>query len=425
MQATMGLYVLVFMILGLVIYHSIFNIWYFNLTKALIGELFGALMFGVLMAEIALKFWPIALVIVILIGLALAAKVSNPIGKTIIGIVVVIVAIFTAFTGIKFNKQLKEDKKWNEFYDSLGSSPVDPKIHIVTNDNDYLFAPGKTYVCIDSGDRTFINVKYSEDRDPSFGYLEFNITYKRGTDDLYVDGEFFRGVNSEDEPLKYYDLNGRNYEMAEITDENHFVISGGQFDEEEWGGKYSLANEEDISYLQENMSDLLADRIKEHASSGDEMSQVAKEEIIEEKTNEKDDDDSQPKKEESKNQSSNNNSSGTVYEKNEYEYVTWSEDGNTTLVLQYDDPTSEEKTGRFEIIYEFYDPETLELAEQKTFMGSFFEDKQGKGDLYYDDDAGTAYYTIIHNKDHYEIAIYFENSDLYLLESDWAYQNVG
>ena len=108
MENVMLFYVVLYMILGLVIYHSIFEIWYFNFGKAMIAEIFGAFIFAALMTGLTLKFWWLALIIIVLIGLVMSAKVQNPTGKKIVLGVFIVVAIITAVTGIKFNNQEKE-----------------------------------------------------------------------------------------------------------------------------------------------------------------------------------------------------------------------------------------------------------------------------------------------------------------------------
>jgi len=111
MEKIMLFYVVLYMIVGLVIYHSIFEIWYINLGKALIAELFAALIFGSIMAGVTLKFWWIALIIIVIIGLALSAKVQNPTGKKIVLGVFIAVAVITAISGINYNKQQNEKEQ--------------------------------------------------------------------------------------------------------------------------------------------------------------------------------------------------------------------------------------------------------------------------------------------------------------------------
>ena len=99
------------MILLLVIYHSIFEIWYINFGKAMLGELFGALIFAMLMTALTLKFWFVAFIIIILLGFVISAKVNNPTGKKLVIGVFAAAAISTAIAGIKYKNQEKESEQ--------------------------------------------------------------------------------------------------------------------------------------------------------------------------------------------------------------------------------------------------------------------------------------------------------------------------
>ena len=114
MESIMLFYLVLYMILGLVIYHSIFEIWYFNFGKALLGEIFGAFIFGALMTALTLKYWYVGIIIIILIGLVLAGKIQNPNGKKFVVGLFATVALITAFTGIKYNRQEKEKQVESE-----------------------------------------------------------------------------------------------------------------------------------------------------------------------------------------------------------------------------------------------------------------------------------------------------------------------
>ena len=110
MDAIVIIYAIVFTILGLILYHSIFEIWYFNLSKALIGELIGGLIFGVIMTALTLKFWYISCIIIIILGISLSIKVSNPTGKKIVVVFFLLVAIITAVLGINYKKPKSVDR---------------------------------------------------------------------------------------------------------------------------------------------------------------------------------------------------------------------------------------------------------------------------------------------------------------------------
>ncbi len=115
MDNVMAVYLVVFTIVGLVAYHSIFDIWYFNFSKALAGELIGACIFGIVMTAITLYYWPVSSIILIILGLVFSAKISSPVGKIIIIGFFIVAAIVTALTGRNYSsKQTQEEKKAKE-----------------------------------------------------------------------------------------------------------------------------------------------------------------------------------------------------------------------------------------------------------------------------------------------------------------------
>lgn len=105
----MGLLVLIYFILGLVAYHAIFDIWYFNFKKAIINEIIGAFIFAALMTGITLKFWLISVVVLLIVGGCLSAKCSTKQTKTLVMIVTLICIVLVAVQGRNFNKTLKDN----------------------------------------------------------------------------------------------------------------------------------------------------------------------------------------------------------------------------------------------------------------------------------------------------------------------------
>ena len=90
-------YVVVYMIIGLVIYHGIFTVWYFNISKACASELVGAFIFALIMTAVSLYYWWITCIIILLVGLGVSAKIGSPGGK---GVVMIIAAVFAIYTGV-------------------------------------------------------------------------------------------------------------------------------------------------------------------------------------------------------------------------------------------------------------------------------------------------------------------------------------
>lgn len=209
----MAFYVVLYMIMGLVIYHAIFEIWYFNFGKALIGELLGALIFALIMTGLTLKFWWVTLIIIILIGLALSAKVGSPTGKKIVLVAFAVVAIITAITGIRYNMQEKAKEKEKALY----HTPIDPGVHLKEFSDVYSITEGVTYVRIENK-YCFANVQYDED---TYGVVYIRFFIDNG--DLFDDAGFYEFRNNADKPLVYI---GDYEDQVAINNESSFVVSG-------------------------------------------------------------------------------------------------------------------------------------------------------------------------------------------------------
>lgn len=74
----------------LVFYHKVFRVYYFDLTRGIIQELFTASIVATVMLIITLKFWWIAAIVVIIIGLSASAKAENK-GPLVIAVIVAII----------------------------------------------------------------------------------------------------------------------------------------------------------------------------------------------------------------------------------------------------------------------------------------------------------------------------------------------
>lgn len=205
MENIMLFYVVLYMILGLVIYHSIFEIWYFNLGKALLGELFGAFVFALLMTGLTLKFWGIALVIIILLGLALAAKVNSPVGKKIVVGVFVIVAIITAITGINYNKQEKEKEQEAERQEQ--ETAEEQELDYTSSDSGTYLNENVPYFEGENQDQyPYESYDYDNDNDDDYDY---------DNDDDYEEYSEYILPNSSEEILTEADL--ENLSAQELT----------------------------------------------------------------------------------------------------------------------------------------------------------------------------------------------------------------
>lgn len=103
-----------YMVLGLYIYHAMFDIWYLNFGKAMISEIFGAFLFGALMTGLTLKFSVPIMIIIIVIGIILSFKFNTPFKKIAVIVVFVIVGIIIAIAGNNYKKGEVEKVKQAE-----------------------------------------------------------------------------------------------------------------------------------------------------------------------------------------------------------------------------------------------------------------------------------------------------------------------
>ena len=101
----------------LVFYHKVFRVYYFDLTRGIIQELFTASIVATVMLIITLKFWWIAAIVVIIIGLSASAKAENK-GPLVIA---VIVAIIISVLGTNVGKSSESSGNTNNSKSSSAS----------------------------------------------------------------------------------------------------------------------------------------------------------------------------------------------------------------------------------------------------------------------------------------------------------------
>ena len=61
----------------LIMYHKVFSVYYFNLSRGLMKEVVGACMLGAIMAGVTLAYWYVSAVIIIVIGLSVSSKMKS------------------------------------------------------------------------------------------------------------------------------------------------------------------------------------------------------------------------------------------------------------------------------------------------------------------------------------------------------------
>ena len=88
-----------------IVYHKIFEVYYFNLAQGLMKELFLSAFLGLILTGLTLSLWWLAAIILLLVGLGVSGKAQTPSGKHTIIALFVIAAIIISIVGISFNSR--------------------------------------------------------------------------------------------------------------------------------------------------------------------------------------------------------------------------------------------------------------------------------------------------------------------------------
>lgn len=83
-----------------VLYHKLFDVYYFNFSKGLLKEVVTSAFVGVLLMSATLYLWWLSDIILIIAGIIVSEKTEDPRKKKTIIIVFVIFAIIIALAGI-------------------------------------------------------------------------------------------------------------------------------------------------------------------------------------------------------------------------------------------------------------------------------------------------------------------------------------
>lgn len=95
-----GILWIVFSVGVWVLYHKIFDVYYFNFSKGLVKELITSAFVGALLMSATLYLWWLSDIILIIAGIIVSGKTEDPRKKKTIIIVFVIIAIIIALAGI-------------------------------------------------------------------------------------------------------------------------------------------------------------------------------------------------------------------------------------------------------------------------------------------------------------------------------------
>ena len=94
-----------------VLYHKIFTVYYFSVTRGLMRELGTALIVGLVLTAITLYLWWLTALIIIFVGCSVAGKVEDAGKKKKIITAFIIVAVVVAFVGISVRSSVGEPRK--------------------------------------------------------------------------------------------------------------------------------------------------------------------------------------------------------------------------------------------------------------------------------------------------------------------------
>lgn len=94
---------IVYTILCLVIYHKIFDVYYFDLGRGCATELFVSFGIAAMLTGLTLYVWWLVLILVIIAALFLIRKTNNTTGRVTIIIITVILSIILIASGVAMN----------------------------------------------------------------------------------------------------------------------------------------------------------------------------------------------------------------------------------------------------------------------------------------------------------------------------------
>ncbi len=93
----------------LVLYHKVFEVYYFDLGHGILKEFVTACFIGLILTGITLKWWYVAVAIIILVGLSCRGKAEDPSAKKMIMAIFIAIAVVIAIMGINVNSASDEE----------------------------------------------------------------------------------------------------------------------------------------------------------------------------------------------------------------------------------------------------------------------------------------------------------------------------
>ena len=105
----LGVIWLFYVIALLVLYHKVFEVHYFDLGHGILKEIVTACFLALLLTGITMKWWYIAVIIIVIVGLSCIGKVEDPGAKKMVAGIFLVIAIVIAIMGINVNKNVDSD----------------------------------------------------------------------------------------------------------------------------------------------------------------------------------------------------------------------------------------------------------------------------------------------------------------------------
>lgn len=100
--------VLVFTVVIWVLYHKIFDVVYFDLSRGILKEIIGSLIGGVLLTALTLMYWWVTDIIIVIMALAVIGKCRRSEQKILVVVCAAIIAILIAVAGISVNNEAEK-----------------------------------------------------------------------------------------------------------------------------------------------------------------------------------------------------------------------------------------------------------------------------------------------------------------------------
>lgn len=117
--AVFGMFFIGYMILLLVLYHTVFSVVYFDLHQGIKNELIKSAMISFFLAAFTVWLWWLAVIVLLIIGLVCASKVQSGGGKITVIAVFIVLAIIVGAAGKDFHRVTPEKGEHTTYEHSI------------------------------------------------------------------------------------------------------------------------------------------------------------------------------------------------------------------------------------------------------------------------------------------------------------------